>query len=85
MGDGRTTSNARGTPEHFGLAALHARMQSFCERVILSRATAHRSALRQACVRELREAVARFPSATLWHGWGKLEERQGNLKQASRH
>eukprot|EP00900_Chrysochromulina_parva_P012275 jgi/Chrpa1/21048/Chrysochromulina_OHIO_Genome00009061-RA len=31
----------------------------------------------------LREAVARFPSATLWHGWGKLEERQGNLEHAA--
>ena len=28
----------------------------------------------------LRTSVAKYPCATLWHGWGKLEERAGNLK-----
>jgi len=31
----------------------------------------------------LEEAVVRYPSPTLWHGWGKLEERQGNLDKAA--
>ncbi len=31
----------------------------------------------------LRDAVERYPSAGLWHGWGKIEERQGNLGRAA--
>lgn len=30
----------------------------------------------------LQTAVGRFPSSTLWHGWGKLEERAGDLRRA---
>lgn len=33
--------------------------------------------------RVLTEALAAFPSSTLWHGLGKLEERSGNLERAA--